>query len=256
MIEVKWLLKTIVSLVFLITFVSFTEAQVVDPSLILSFSFDDGNGKIATDGSKYGNNGDLKGDPKWVAGKFEKALEFNGTSDFVEVQHADILTVDKEVTVMAWIKTDRYEVPGAGYQGIVAKSNDTRSYSLYTTSSGVLHFSTAGIGTVSIKTVPKNEWVHVTAVVVDGKHRYYFNGVLDSESGSGIKLPGLSDKATVVVGKTHEGSREFKGIIDEVRIWNKALTVDEILKQMEKGSATPVQPKSKLTTTWAQVKNI
>ena len=106
MIEVKWLLKTIVSLVFLITFVSFTEAQVVDPSLILSFSFDDGNGKIATDGSKYGNNGDLKGDPKWVAGKFEKALEFNGTSDFVEVQHADILTVDKEVTVMAWIKTD------------------------------------------------------------------------------------------------------------------------------------------------------
>jgi hypothetical protein len=158
---------------------------------------------------------------------------------------------------MAWIKADRYEVPGAGYQGIVAKSNDTRSYSLYTMAAGTLHFSTAGVGGVSIAKIPLNEWVHVAAEVIDGKQRFYINGVLDSESGSGIKLPGLSDKAIVLVGKTAEGSREFKGIIDEVRIWNKALTADEIVKQMNKGGKTlSVQSSGKLVSTWAQIKNI
>jgi hypothetical protein len=245
------------SIAILIISASFTKAQDADPSLILSLSFDDGSGKIAKDSSKYGNDGALKGDPKWVEGKFDKALQLNGSTDWVEVPHADILSVDKEVTVMAWIKADRYEVPGAGYQGIVSKSDSPRSYSLYTTSSGVLHFSTAGIGTTSIATVPLKEWVHVTAVVVSGKHRYYFNGELDSESGSGIVLPGLSDKAIVLVGKTPEGSREFQGIIDEVRIWNKALNVDEIVKQMDKGGKTvPVQPNGRLVATWAQIKNI
>jgi hypothetical protein len=244
------------SITILIISASVIKAQVVDPSLILSLSFDDGSGKIAKDGSQYGNDGALKGDPKWVDGKFDKALQLNGSTDWIEVPHADILCVDNEVTVMAWIKADRYEVPGAGYQGIVAKSNDTRSYSLYTMASGQLHFSTAGIGGVSIAKVPLKEWVHVAAEVIGGKQRFYINGQLDSETGSGTKLPGLSDKAVVLVGKTAEGSREFQGIIDEVRIWNKALTVDEIVKQMDKGGKTaPVQPSGRLVATWAQIKN-
>jgi hypothetical protein len=245
------------SIAVLIISASVIKAQETDVSLILSLSFEDGKGKVATDISKYGNNGALKGDPKWVDGKFGKALQLNGSTDWVEVPHADILTVDKEITVMAWIKADRYEVPGAGYQGIVSKSNDPRSYSLYTMAAGTLHFSTAGVGTVSVAKVPLKEWVHVAAVVVDGKHRYYFNGKLDSESGSGVKLPGLSDKASVLVGKTPEGSREFGGIIDEVRIWNKALTIDEIVKQMDKGGKTaPVESNGRLVSTWAQIKNI
>ena len=252
----KRLLITIVLLVVLTMCISFTKAQNTDPSLVLSLSFDDGSGKIAEDGSEYGNDGDLKGDPAWVEGKFDGALEFDGAVDYVEIPHSETLTVDEEVTVMAWVKADRYEFPGGGYQGILAKSNDTRSYSLYTTSAGVLHFSTAGIGTTSIAKVPLDEWVHITVVVVDGKHRYYFNGVLDTETGSGIKLPGLSDTATALVADSHEGSREFGGIIDEVRIWNRALDADEIVKQMNQGGKSlPVQSKSKLITVWAQIKN-
>ena len=97
--------------------------------------------------------------------------------------------------------------------------------------------------------------MHVVAVVVGGKHQYYFNGKLDSESGAGVVLPGLADKAAVLVGKTPEGSREYQGIIDEVRIWNKALKVDEIAKQMVKGGKTiSVQPNGKLVMTWAGLK--
>jgi hypothetical protein len=50
------------------------------------------------------------GEPKWVEGKFEGALWFDGVDDHVLVPHAEILCVEEEVTVMAWINTERYIV--------------------------------------------------------------------------------------------------------------------------------------------------
>jgi hypothetical protein len=240
----------------LIMWSSFAGAQAPDPSLILSFTFDEGNGEEATDLSQYGNNGILKGDPEWVDGKFEGALLFDGVGGFVEVPHAEILTVEEEVTVMAWINAERHDGPGgSGYQGILAKGNAQRSYSLYLTAAGIQHFSTAGIGTTSLTPVPLGEWAHVAAVVVGGGHIYYLNGEVDGVGGNGINLPGLSDTETVLVGKTHEGAREFQGAIDEVRIWNRALDADEIEEEMNRGGGeTPVKPQSKLATTWAQIK--
>ena len=83
-----------------------------DDTLILYLSFDDGAGTTAGDLSQYGNDGELNGDAQWADGKFGKALKFNGTSDWVEVPHADILTVDTDVTVIAWINPERHEGPG------------------------------------------------------------------------------------------------------------------------------------------------
>lgn len=157
---------------------------------------------------------------------------------------------------MAWINAERHLGPGGQrWQGILAKSNDPRSYSLYTEASQALHFGTAGVGTLSTGLVPLNEWVHVAAVVEGGQHKYYINGEPAGVSGSGIVLPGAADTANVVIGKTHEGSREFLGMIDEVRIWNRALDEDEIKGEMNKGGGeTPVEPQSSLATTWGRMK--
>jgi hypothetical protein len=235
---------------------SLCQAQAADASLVLSLSFDDGGGEIAADLSDHGNDGELKGDPEWVEGRHGKALKFDGVDDWVEVPHADILTVDEEVTVMAWINAERHTGPGgAQWQGILAKSNGPRSYSLYTESGQALHFSTAGSGSLSTGKVPLNQWVHVAAMVVDGKHKYYIDAQPAGEGGGGISLPGAADTAAVVVAKTHEGSREFQGMIDEVRIWNRALTDEEIEEQMNMGAgSTAVTPMDKAATKWAQVK--
>ena len=80
-----------------------------DDSLILYFSFDELNGDTVIDHSQYGNNGTIAGAPELVAGKFGNALKLNGQSDWVEVPHADILTVDESVTVMAWINAERHK---------------------------------------------------------------------------------------------------------------------------------------------------
>lgn len=230
-------------------------ADPADDSLILYFSFDEINGDTVTDLSQYGNDGTIAGSPELAAGKFGKALKLNGESDWVEVPHADILTVDKSVTVMAWINAERHMGPNnQRWQGILSKGNSPRSYSFYTESpSECLHLS-AGGGSVCTGKVALNEWQHVAAQVDDGTHRYWLNGEPAGEFGGKNALPGAADTAAVLVGKTHEGNREFLGLIDEVRIWNRALNEEEIQAEMNTGT-TPVEPLGKLSTTWATLKS-
>ena len=231
-----------------------------DPSLMLYFSFDELNGTQAIDHSQHQNHGTLVGNPVLVEGKFGKALEFNGESDYVEVPHDDSLTVDQNVTVMAWIHTPRHHGPkGMLWQGIIAKGNDPRSYSFYTEDGGALHLSVNNFfGSDSEAKVALNEWQHVVAQVDNGVHRYWINGknagvhrftrddeTIDSEGQT--SLPGTTDRASVRVGNTHDVSplpdRHFLGRIDEVRVWNRALSEAEILEQMNMGtSGTAANP--------------
>jgi hypothetical protein len=93
-------------------------------------------------------------------------------------------------------------------------------------------------------------------MVVDGMHKYYINGEPAGQGGGGIKLPGLSDTQDVLVGKTWEGTREFLGMIDEVRIWNRALNEDEIRTEMDIGIEAAVNPSGKLSDTWGKIKSL
>ncbi len=211
-----------------------------DPTLVGWWWFDEGAGTAAADSSGYGNNGTLTGGATWGAGKFKKAVQLDGVDDYVTVPHKPILCVTTGVTVMAWVNTPRWEMPGQGYQGIISKSNSPRSYSLYTTSSGVLHFSTtstatnAYVGTTSTSTVPQNQWAHVCAMVSGGNQLYYINGVAaGTNTGQGIVLPGATDTSTLVIGRTNEGAgRSWGGLIDDVRVYNRALTQQEVQKIM------------------------
>jgi len=159
-----------------------------EESMILYFSFDELDGKNAIDHSLYENHGELIGGPKLAEGKFGKALELNGKDNWVVVPHHEILTVDESVTVMAWINTERHQGPaGLRWQGIVANSNNPRSYSFYTEfPSECLHLSVGG-GSVGNKKVPLDEWVHVVAQVDGGStHKYWVNGEAAGEFGGKI----------------------------------------------------------------------
>ncbi len=243
--------------VFVASF-AFAEAE-EDESLILYFSFDELDGDMTIDHSQYGNNGTIFGAPELVDGKFGKALKFNGESDWIEVPHDDILTVTESVTVMAWINAERHMGPNEQrWQGIIAKGNSPRSYSFYTESpSECLHLSAGGGSTCAAK-IPLNEWVHVVGQVDSGTHRYWLNGENIFESGGKGALPGTADTSAVFVGTTAEGAnRRFLGLIDEVRIWNRALSDDDVRAEMESGyvPGTAVDPRQKLATTWGTIKS-
>ncbi len=233
-----------------------------EESLILYMSFDMIDDKQTFDHSLYGNNGELKGDPEHVAGRFGKALEFDGESEYVEIPHHEILSVDKNVTVMAWIHTERLTGPGEGrWQGILTKGNNPRSYSLWTDAqTKCLHFSVGppnGGGTVCNTEIKLNEWQHVVAQIDEGTHRYWLNGVMVGEIANRPDPPGLNDLKPVIIGTAGANNQTyFLGMIDEVRIWNRALTEEEVNDHKEKGhfEIFAVDPRQKLATTWGSLK--
>ena len=210
-----------------------TDVAISDPNLVGWWRLDEALGTTAADSSGYGNHGQLQGDPQWVPGYDGGAVELDGMDDYVQVPHDETLTADTEVTVMAWINTERHTGPGgAEWQGIVAKGNSPRSYSLYTYSPGTLHFSTAGGGGTSADPVPLNEWVHVAVAAGPSEHTYFINGEPAGQGGAATP-PGIQDTAPVRIGATQEQQREFLGMIDDVRIYRVALTEDQIAEAMQ-----------------------
>ena len=215
------------------SFTTVPDVAVTDPDLVGWWTLDEGVGTTAVDWSGHGNHGAILGGAQWTYGVFGSALALDGSDDYVEIPHDETLTVDTEVTVMAWINAERHTGPGgAGWQGILGKGNNVRSYSFYTQTDGTLHFSTAGVGSSSTEGVPLNEWVHVAAMVVGGQHRYFIDGQPAGEGGTGVVLPGMNDTASVRIGATQESAREFLGMIDDARIYNQALSAAEVMAIM------------------------
>ncbi|MBP7050026.1 MAG: hypothetical protein KBE65_03335 [Phycisphaerae bacterium] len=207
-----------------------------DPNLVGWWKLDEEEGTFFLDSSGYDNHGALQNSPQWAEGYDGGALELDGVSDYAEIPHSDTLTVDSEAAVMAWINAATLN---ADYQGVVAKGNTVRSYSLYLQRAGTLHFSTtstaagAYVGSSSSGTVAAGEWTHVCAMVTAGGHEYFINGQAAGTGGSGIVLPGTTDTAPVRIGNTQEGGRCFAGAIDEVRVYRTALTQDQVQEAMQ-----------------------
>jgi hypothetical protein len=217
-----------------------TNAQ--DPNLLGWWKLDEPSGNIAYDSSGNGNDGQLIqtdgfpiGDPQWGGGYAGGALWLDGVDDFIEVPHNESLLPTTDVTVMAWINTPRLTgAGGSNWQGLITKGNAPRVYSFYTDSAaGGLHFSIGPegsfLGSNSTDPVPLDEWVHVCAMLTNGNHLYYINGEpsppLDNGGAGSVIVPG--NTATVRIGNAPENN-SFMGKIDDVRVYNKALSQEEI----------------------------
>lgn len=258
-------MKKILLVLTLFLFVSSVvySANELEDSLILYMSFDTVDENETIDHSIYGNHGEMRGNPKHVKGRFGKALQLNGEGEYVEIPHHESLTVTKEVTVMAWINIGRHSGPGGvNWQGITAKGNGPRSYSFYThLPTKCLHLSigpAGGFGGSTCNTpISLDDWNHVVAQLDNGTHRYYINGEMVKEIGGKADALGNADTASVAVGAAGPGNtRYLLGMIDEVRIWNRALSDEEVNEHKEKGhfEIFAVDPRHQLTTTWGKLK--
>jgi hypothetical protein len=85
----------------------------IDPKTIAGmWLLDDTVNNVVEDSSGNGNNGTVFGKPTLVDGKFSKALHFDGASDWIQVKDSPSLHFSTEVTLMCWIKPERYAFPG------------------------------------------------------------------------------------------------------------------------------------------------
>lgn len=208
--------------------------EVVDPNLILWLKLDETSGSTAADSSGNGNDGTLTNmDPAtdWVAGQIGNALDFDGTNDFVDFASID---VGDTFTIAAWIKPDS---SGTGLDTIVANSSNmatTDGFRFFIKDDGQITFETgngsAGAGLLSAAGVINfDQWNHV-AVEVDrasGSGTIYHDGV-DVTVGGATRTD-FNTTSDGEIGRMEGGFSEvFKGVIDDVRIYDYALSGAEI----------------------------
>ena len=236
-------------------FTPFVSADLRD-GLILYHMYDEGEGTLAADASGNGHDGEIS-NPDWVNGKKGKALQFGGEGSdaFVTVESTDVLNVN-ECTFMAWINADHWD----GVRQIVGKSvhggcEGRTQYGLFSEGGTFkVRFETEG-GRADISTdlPPTGEWINV-AFTNDGETAtIYINAeaVVDGE------VPGVlrSNGDPWRIGQDCERlNYVFAGTIDEVSLWNRALSADEIREAQD--LLVSVDPLSKLATTWGSIKKV
>jgi len=211
-----------------------TKPKILAPNnlgLVGYWSFEEGLGTKAGDMSGRGNNGTLIGSPAWVNGKRGRALNFpnTGGDDWVDLGTSfNISSVP--FTISAWINPVDY----ANFNTIIGKrdswvANDMRfQFQLQQTGGSVrLDGSPSNIHSF-FYSPPTNTWTFLTAIATVGSTDLYVNGAFQ-ESLGGFTL-GTDSAAQAAIGRNGEAldPDPFRGKIDEVRIYNRALSASEV----------------------------
>jgi len=239
----------------------------IDPAtLVGAWLLDEGSGNDAMDLSESGNDGDISG-TNWVDGKFGGALEFADVNDFVKIPDAEGFDGIPQLTLVAWHKFDSFPPQNCTTVG------KEGTYRFVTSAGGAGHFVLATIGNAwysagtlaNGSTFKTGQWQHV-AGTYDGKLvRLYIDGELAGEgaqeiSGDIVDSGNAFYINMVELAAGFDNIDDYEGLIDEVAVFNVALSEEDIKDIMKFGlekaitGKTAVSAAGKLATTWAATK--
>jgi hypothetical protein len=199
-----------------------------------SFNGPDIDGNEAYDRSGQGNTGTITGATKTI-GQVGQALSFDwtdGSTDNVLVPYASNLNITGPISISAWVKPRSFA--GNDYIGFVEKDYYTTSYYFGTgTRSGSLanldfwYGGTLVVGTTNLPLV-LNQWQHVAVSYTGAGADLYLNGVNIKHSDT-VATPG-GNPNELNIGLRDNDNQSFNGLMDEVRVYNRALSAQEILR--------------------------
>jgi hypothetical protein len=233
------------------------------PDAIGIWLFDD-EGDLGKDYSGNENHGELLGGGEPDEGKFGGGVRFNGVDQCIEVPDVDLLDIDDDqVTITCWFW---WEGSGDGWQTFVSKgpmSGTNENWAYFINSGGRhTHFVITPNGgrqtyNSSMQAFEPQQW-HFTAGVYDGTAvKIYMDGEFDQEYPiSGDTTP---NDSTLRIGHREGSSHWWNGVLDEIAVFNRALSENEINAIMNDGIASSilsVELKGKLPTVWGGIKNI
>jgi hypothetical protein len=214
--------------------------------LVAAYGFEEGTGTTAGDLSGSGNGGTLSAGTSWTAaGKFGNALQFNGSTSGVTVSDAASLDLTTGMTLEAWV---RPTVTLKNWRAVVGKDVD-RYYLMANTNGNIPGIGgTWTSGNQNFRqgpALPVNTWTHLAATYDGTIVRLYRNGVQVTTG----NVPGAltTSNAVLTIGYNFYGER-FTGLLDEVRIYNRALSAAEIQTDMVTPLATGTPPSNTAPT--------
>jgi chitodextrinase len=205
--------------------------------LVGAFSFDAGSGSALADLSGNGNNGTISG-ATWTSGKTGGALRFDGVNDLVTVGDSATLDLLNGMTLEAWVRP----TANSAWRTIMAKEESgNHVYGLFSSSetgrpAGILSIGSKwsqdivrGPGALALST-----WTHVATTYDGSSFRFYVNG----SQVATMPLVGQvrTSNGPLRIGGNTVWAEWFQGQIDDLRIYNRALSASEVQNDMN----TPV----------------
>lgn len=204
-------------------------------NLVASYNFNEGTGTVVNDLSGRGNKGTISGATWSTSGHSGACLVFNGTSSMVSVPASSSLNLTSGMTLECWVDPTSTM---SGWRNLICKEmTGTASYYLYANADSNKPAQGVNIGVEKVlgggSTLVANTWYHLAATYDGASQKLYINGKLvASRAQSG---PIATSSGYLRIGGNKVWGEYFKGKIDDVRIYNVALSATQIQGDMSTG---------------------
>jgi hypothetical protein len=208
--------------------------------LVAHWKMDEGSGNIVVDSSGNGHDGTLNGTATWMTGQFGLALHFDGSSTYAQIPanpNLDLLN-HGDFSVSVWLMID--ELP-AEYRAALQQTDaggTGRTWLGYT--QGDFYNYHGGANRFAGVTPEAQTWYHVAYVVTEGGSEDILQWYIDGEpTDSHTTSVESNDNGDYLIGCHKALGNFWPGLLDDLRIFNHALTKAEILAAMEGGEDYP-----------------
>ncbi|MBI3414136.1 MAG: hypothetical protein HY043_02260, partial [Verrucomicrobia bacterium] len=199
-------------------------APPIGAGLVGYWKLDDGSGLSALDSSGNGNTGTLVNGPVWTVGQTSGALSFDGVDDYVDAGNGASLNPTTALTLVTWVKASSTSATG----GLIVKDNGTtHQYALWLQLGGKVRLSIGAATLTGTTTIGPGAW-HLLAGTFDGTQmKIYLDGALEGT----LAASGAMNNNGVNVrlgGRQLSNPLTLNGVLDDARIYNRALSQSEI----------------------------
>jgi hypothetical protein len=207
-------------------------ANTASAGLVGWWTFDETSGSTAKDSSGQANDGRVVGNAKWAPGKIGGALEFDG-STYVDCGNKASLNIRNQITISFWFNVQAFQNT---WETFLAKGDGAYRSARSGGSGNATHFGVSGSNYFDAPTVITDGQWHHWAGIYDGvTAKIYVDGTLDA-SATYVGQIGDSSSYNLYIGENQQATgRYLHGLMDDVRLYDRALTEEQLLDLINNG---------------------